>query len=273
MEAAISTSGRIKSFDNTNLYYMKDTTIKPRAIVIIIHGFGEHLGRYEYVKDKLIQYGYGVFRLDNRGHGKSEGERGHINHFKDFAKDVDAFTDLVRKENPNIPIFVLGHSMGGFISVLYGILYKNKIDGQILSAAATMTPSRVKGVKVKALKLVNKVFPKIRMKNPMLRYLLKNGEDELVLRSATLNLYTQFLADGIEWIRENFESYEYPCLILHGGDDREIAKEASEQLYSSISSVDKEIKIYDGLYHEMIKQKDRDMVLYDIHKWIENRIN
>ncbi|WP_432407718.1 lysophospholipase [Wukongibacter sp. M2B1] len=272
MKVLTSTSGSIKSFDNINLYYRKDIPVDQKAIVIIIHGFGEHLGRYEYVKDKLVKYGYGVIRLDNRGHGKSNGERGHINDFNDFARDVDVLIEFVRNENPNIPIFMLGHSMGGFISVLYGILYKNKIDGQILSAAATITPTRAKGIKIKALKLASKVFPKIPMKNPMLRHLLKNGEDELVLRSATLNFYIQFLSYGIEWIRGNFKSYEYPCLILHGSDDREIKKDASEQLYSSISSKDKEIKIYDGLYHEMLKQKDRDMILYDIHEWIENRI-
>lgn len=205
MKALTSTSGSIKSFDNTSLYYMKDMPIKSKAIVIIIHGFGEHLGRYEYVKDKLMQYGYCVFRLDNRGHGKSEGERGHIDEFNDFAKDVDAFTELIRNENPNIPIFMLGHSMGGFISVLYGILYKNKINGQILSAAATITPIRVRGIKINALKLVNKAFPKVRIKNPMIKELLKNNEDELVLRNATLNFYIQFLADGIEWIRGNLK--------------------------------------------------------------------
>lgn len=273
MEALISASGSIKTFDDTNLYYMKDTPIGPRAIVIIIHGFGEHLGRYDYIKDKLVQYGYGVFRIDNRGHGKSEGERGHIDNFNDFAKDVDVFTEFVRNENPNIPIFMLGHSMGGFISALYGILYKNKINGQILSAAATMTPARAKGITIKVSRLINKVFPKIRIKNPMIGDLLKNGDDELVLRNATLNFYIQFLDKGIEWIRGNLKGYEYPCLILHGSNDREIDKEASEQFYSSISSMDKEVKIYDGLYHEMLKQKDRDMILYDIHKWIENRIN
>lgn len=273
MQNQTSTSGSIKSFDAIDLYYVKDIPLHTRAIVVIVHGFGEHLGRYEYVSDKFLEYGYGVVRVDNRGHGKSGGERGHINDFKDFAKDIDDIVSLVRNENPNTSIFMLGHSMGGFIAVLYGILYKNKLSGQILSAAATSTPSQAKGSKIVLAKLISKVFPKIRMANPLVNDLSKDNEDKLILKSATINFYIQFLVKGIGWIRDNFISYEYPCLILHGSDDKIVHYEASKQFYSLISSTDKKIKIYDGLYHEILKQKGRDKVINDIHRWIEGKIN
>ena len=236
MQSHTSTSGSVKSSDDIELYYVKDIPLNSKAIILLVHGFGEHLGRYEYVKDKLLEYGYGVIRVDNRGHGRSGGERGHIDNFKDFASDIDDIVCFVKRENPSIPIFMLGHSMGGFIAVLYGILYKNKLSGQILSAAATSTPSHAKGSKMTIAKFINRFFPKIRMANPLAKDLEKNSEDILILKNATINFYIEFLVKGIEWIRENFVNYEYPCLILHGGDDNIVKKEASMNLYSSISS-------------------------------------
>lgn len=280
MKSTASISGSIKSFDSTNLYYMKDVTKNPKAIIVIVHGFGEHLGKYEYVKDKLNEFGYGVYRFDNRGHGRSGGERGYIRDFKDLAKDTDAFIEFIKNENPNTPIFMLGHSMGGFITALYGVVFKNKIDGQILSSAATVEPIKVRGLRGKFFKFVNGILPKIHIKNPVIRATPKGKEvttnyqeDELDLRSATLNFYVQFLVNGIGWLRKNYKNYHYPCLILHGSDDKLVEKEASIQFHSSISSTDKQIKIYDGLRHEMLKGKEKDTVLDDIHKWIEDRIN
>ena len=262
-----SSKGRIKSFDSTDLYYVNDIPLNPRAIIVIVHGFGEHLGRYEYVKDKFLDCGYGVIRLDNRGHGKSGGERGHINSFKDFVKDIDVIIELIRNEKPNIPIFMLGHSMGGFIAGVYGVLYKNKLRGQIFSGAVTITPNQARGIKMILLRLVNKSLPKMRMKNP----LVDNDEDELILRSATFKFYMEFLYTGIRWLRDNFINYEYPCLILHGEYDKVVDKEGSMQFYSSISSKDKDIKIYEGLKHEILNHEGSDVVLEDIHRWIEER--
>lgn len=279
MKSTASISGNIKSFDSTNLYYIKDVIKKPKAIIVIIHGFGEHSGKYEYVKDKLNEFGYGVYRFDNRGHGRSGGERGYIRHFEDFAKDTNAFIEFVKNENPNTSIFMLGHSMGGFITALYGVMFKNKINGQILSSAGTVEPIQLRGVRGKVYMLVNKVFPKFHMKNPVIRDVPKDKKvinsyqvDELDLRSLTLNFCLQFLVYGIGWLRKNYQNYDYPCLILHGSDDKLVEKEASIQFHSSIASTDKQIKIYNGLRHEMLKSKDRDMVLEDIHRWIEERI-
>jgi alpha-beta hydrolase superfamily lysophospholipase len=279
MKSTASISGSVESFDSTNLYYMKDMTKNPRAIVVIVHGFGEHLGKYEYIKNKLNEFGYGVYRFDNRGHGRSGGKRGYVNTFKDFVKDADVFIEFVKGENPGIPIFMLGHSMGGFITASYGIMFKNRIDGQILSSAGTMEPIQVRGVRGKFYKLINRIVPKLYIKNPLIRDIPRDKEaidiyerQDLDLRSLTLNFGVQFLIYGIGWLRQNYSDYYYPCLILHGSDDKIMEKEASIQFHSSISSTDKQIKIYDGLRHEMLKCKDRDMVLNDIGKWIEQRI-
>lgn len=282
MELFESIDGTIESFDSTKLYYVKDTPKKPRAVIVVVHGFGEHLGRYEYEKKKFIEYGYGVYRFDNRGHGRSGGERGYINNFEDFARDVDVFIEFVRNENPDIPIFMLGHSMGGFITALYGIMFKNKLKGQIFTSAATLEPIHARGIRGKFLKFVNRLVPKIQIKNPVIKNKSKNKEnkeavidsqeDNLILKSATLNFYVQFLVNGIGWLRKNFKNYDYPCLILHGGNDKLVEEEAAIRFHSSIASTDKQIKIYEGLRHELLKEKEKDIILDDIRNWIEDRI-
>lgn len=282
MELFESIDGTIESFDSTKLYYVKDTPKKPRAVIVIVHGFGEHLGRYEYEKKKFAEYGYCVYRFDNRGHGRSGGERGHVNTYEDFVRDLDAFIEFIRKAHDNIPIFTLGHSMGGFITALYGVMFKNKVCGQIFTSAATLEPHNVRGVRGKFFKLMNKFAPKIRIKNPLIRDESQNKEkakkstssqeDDLILKSATLNFYVQFLIKGIAYLRKNFTNYSYPCLILHGGNDKLVEEATAIGFHSSIASTDKQIKIYEGLRHELLKEKEKDIILDDICNWIEDRI-
>lgn len=279
METALSISGRIKTADGNDLYYTEDIPHEPKAIIVIVHGFGEHSGRYEYVKDKLNEFGYGVYRFDNRGHGKSGGERGHLKNFNYLICDANALVDLAKEEFSDLPIFMLGHSMGGFITAAYGIKHQDKLKGQILSGAATLEPIQMKGLRGEFLKLLNNITPNMKIKNRLSKLLSKDQEivkdyeeDELNLKEATLQFYVEFLINGIGWLKENMHYYKYPCLILHGGDDKIVYKEASENFYNSISSTDKQLKIYEGLYHEIFNENERDMVINDIVNWLEERI-
>lgn len=279
MKTLASESGKVKSFDGTNLYYVKDIPEGLKAVIVIVHGFCEHLGRYEYVKDRLLEYGYGVYRFDNRGHGKSCGERGHIKDFTHLICDADTIVEMAKKENPNVPIFMLGHSMGGFITAAYGIKYKDKLNGQILSGAALIEPEQVMGIKGTFLKIINTFVPKMKIQNKLSTLLSRDERvvkdyenDPLNLKDATLKFHIEFLVKGIKWVRDNVEKYEYPCYIFHGGEDKIVDKQGSENFFSMISSTDKELKIYEGLYHECLNEKEKDMVLEDIHNWIEKRV-
>lgn len=266
MELLVSNNHSVECLKSIKIHYVKDFPKNPRAVLIVVHGFGEHLGRYDYLKDKLLSYGYGVYRFDIRGHGKSGGERGHIKSFEDYTFDANEIVNVARRENPNLPVFMLGHSMGGLITALYGTIFEGRINGQILSSAATLEPIQSKGTKGKILKYANMITPKWPVKNPVAR-------DETELKAVTLNLYVQFLVYGIRQMRENMKEYSYPCLILHGEDDRLIKKEASLNMYSNIASTDKRIKIYKGLRHELLKKNRDDLVFEDIHRWIEERIS
>jgi len=276
----LSNQGKVKSSDNIGIFYTKDLLEDMKGIVVIVHGLAEYLDRYDYVKDRLNSFGYGVYRFDNRGHGRSDGERGYIEDYNFFLDDADTIVELAKKENPDIPIFMMGHSMGGFIASAYGIRYKNKLNGQILSAAATTEAPQVKGIKKSIFKFFNIFLSRMIVKNELSKLISKDPEvirnyeeDPMVLKGVTMKFYVEFLIKGIGWLNENMKDYSYPCFIIHGEDDRIVSKEASKNFYKNISSKDKEIKIYEGLYHEIMNEKEKDIVIEDIHKWLDERIN
>jgi Lysophospholipase len=264
----------LSTFDNTKLFYKKDTLDKMKGIILIVHGIAEHCGRYGYIKDKLIEEGYGVYRFDHRGHGKSEGKSGYVNSFKDFINDVDYFVDLIKREYPELPLFILGHSMGGFITSCYGVINKNKINGQILSGA--VTGDIPLSMKIKSIK-----FPYIlsgKVPNCLYNYISKNTQviedyknDKLVLKFTSVRLNLEVSNKGVKWIKSNLRNYKCPCLILHGKDDNIVPYQCSTNFYENISSKDKEIKIYNGLYHEILNEDFKDNVLKDICDWLNER--
>ncbi|SHJ79863.1 Lysophospholipase, alpha-beta hydrolase superfamily [Dethiosulfatibacter aminovorans DSM 17477] len=269
----------VKTKDNLVLACRKNEVENPKAVFVIVHGFAEHMGRYEYLVKKMNEDGISTYRFDNRGHGKSQGKRGHLENYMDLVTDADGIVDVARDENPGKPIYMMGHSMGGFITLLYGITYPDKLKGQVLSGAASYYNDELKGLKGRFMKLANNIKPDFYIKNDLSENLSRDPDvvnryrnDELCFDKATAGFYYQFLVSGTDYLVKNLSKYEYSCLILHGGNDKIIPKEASVNLYESISSIDKSIKIYPGLYHEIFNEKERDEVIDHLLKWINERV-
>ena len=128
----------VESFDATKLFFNRELVEDARAAIVIVHGLCEHQGRYDYFAEKLHQAGISTYRFDHRGHGRSEGERTYYSDFNEILDDTNVFVDLAIKENPDIPVFLLGHSMGGYTVSLYGAKYPDKkLRGIITSGALT----------------------------------------------------------------------------------------------------------------------------------------
>ena len=126
----------LTTFDDIQLYFRKDTPAStPKAAIVIVHGLCEHAGRYDYVTEKLLKKSFVVYRFDHRGHGRSEGQRVFYKDFHDIIEDVHTVIDKVKSENPKLPLFVIGHSMGGFASAAYGTKYPGTVNGFVLSGA------------------------------------------------------------------------------------------------------------------------------------------
>lgn len=272
-------SSYLRLEDGVELFYQKDLPKDSKAIVLINHGFAEHLDRYDYISKSLNESGYGVYRYDLRGHGRTKFQKGHIKRFNNFILDADEMVDYIKKENKDLPVFMLGHSMGGLITALYGIKYPDKLKGQIFSGAALGTLPSGAGIKKYILELGNLLIPNKKIKNPIDKSLCSVEEvytnylnDPLVLKEATMNFYVEFLVNAVKILNMNKDKYNYPCLITHGEMDKVVPKELSVSFYEKINSRDKEIIIYDNLFHEILNEKEKDQVIDDIVQWLNNRV-
>ena len=263
------------STPGVNVCVTVSPAITPRAVVVIVHGLAEHLGRYDTVTRELNDAGFTVYRFDNQGHGRSEGERGYLDDFQSFIDDADRLVEKARQENPGLPVFMLGHSMGGFITAAYGVKYPGKLAGQVLSGAAvTVLPL------FDAFKTIDfKGEPRVKCPNDLSALICRDkavvtayDNDPLVLKETCQSLLGEVFINGATWLMENLPTYDYPCLILHGEGDQIVTPEASRFMFDHIASQDKTLKMYPGFYHEILNELGREEVVTDIVGWIEARM-
>ncbi|WP_434510632.1 lysophospholipase [Desulfitobacterium sp. AusDCA] len=252
---------------------------KKKGILIISHGYGEHSGYYRELMQFLANHGYGSYALDHCGHGLSEEERGHLERFELFVEDLDQFVDYVRMKHPQLPISMYGHSMGGLIAFHYGIQFPEKLQGQIFTGPAIGRPVGTALIPGFLFEILNKYFHRYKIYQVLshratrnLEVRKKSNEDPLVLKYATIGFFYEFVYRGVNEAMKKAEQYRLPCLFLHGKADRIIPYQSTPFIFEKISSRDKELKLYEGLYHELIQEPERDMVLGDILNWLEKRV-
>jgi len=263
----------IRSFDGTQLFLNTETTDSDKAICVMVHGLCEHQGRYDYMAETLHYCQIGTYRFDHRGHGKSEGERTFYNNYEEMLKDVDLIVSTAIEENPQKPIFLLGHSMGGFAVSLYGAKYPDKkIKGIITSGGLTKDN----------FKLISEV-PKDQDPHGLLPNQLGSGvcsvqsvvedyeKDPLNTKTFTIGL-CYAIQNGIKWFTRAKRKFNYPVLILHGEKDGLVSPVDSLQFFEKIASKDKQIKIYGGLFHEIFNEYAKDETIGDVINWIHRRI-
>lgn len=268
------------------LYYAVNTDVtNMKAIVIIVHGLAEHLGRYNEVAESLNTAGYGTYRLDNKGHGQTgdiNDDSGYVEDFSEYYEDIDLIVSKAKEENPGLPVYMLGHSMGGLLTAMYGVTYTDTLDGQILSGAATGPYYEAFGLDDEAFydKVGGPDSPVANtLTSTVCRYpAIQNYYyvDPLRLTSYTAKLRWETFAGGSKYLADKIAdgAYTYPVFIIHGGDDRIVSNAFSTALFKNISSSDKELKIYDGLFHESLNEEnEKTMVMEDIIEWLDDRVD
>jgi alpha-beta hydrolase superfamily lysophospholipase len=268
------------------VYYAVNTDVTSmKGVVVLSHGLAEHLGRYNEVVEALNTAGYGIYRVDHKGHGRTgieNGDKGIVGVYSEYYEDLDLIVDMAISENPGKPIYMLGHSMGGLIAGMYGVTYPDKLDGQILSGAATGPYYLNFGAEDafysqfggNALFMLPNSLTSTVCRYPAVQnyYYV----DPLRLTEFSAQLYWQTFAGGSKYLTDQIEDgqYTYPALIIHGGDDRIVNKAFSESLYTNISSGDKTLEIYQGLFHESLNERNEKMVVInDIINWLNARVD
>lgn len=263
------------TFDDQEIFLRRDLVADPRAVLLIVHGLNEHQGRYDYLAGRFNGEGYNVYRFDNRGHGRSDGRQSYIEDFNTYFDDADAVFELIKEENPDLPIFMLGHSMGGFIAAGFGVKYPDKLRGIILTDAATNN--------LDAFSELNEISleenPEMTLPNELGNLISRSEyvvddykKDPYVSEFTTLKLMKVLMDQGIPWLVDNLNKFRYPVLILHGEDDKIVDPSCSKKFYERISSEDKKLKTYPELYHEILNEKEKEEVIRDIIIWVNKRI-
>lgn len=262
----------LASFDGTKLYLKQETAEKDHAVCVIVHGLCEHQGRYDYVAEKLHEAKIGTYRFDHRGHGRSEGERTYYSDFNEMLGDVNVVVDKAIREHPDLPVFLLGHSMGGFAVSLYGAKYPNKkLRGILTSGALTYDNGGLitgvpKGMDPHT-KLPNELGAGVCSVPEVVDWY---GKDPYNTKTFTAGL-CYALCSGLEWFRTAVKDFSYPVLMLHGEKDGLVSVRDTYDFFAAASSADKQMKIYGGLFHEILNEHCRDEVICDVIRWMRRR--
>lgn len=260
------------SFDGTRLYMVKDTVDHPKAVVVIVHGLCEHLGRYEYVTEKLNQEGYSVYRFDHRGHGKSDGKKVYYSCWTEISDDVNAVVEMAKEENPGIKLFVLGHSMGGYATTCFASRFPGKAAGIILSGALTRYNTPCAGplpIDAPEDTYVPNALGGGVCSDPAV--VEAYGRDPLVEKQISVGLLNS-IWQGVLWLKQNGGKFTDPVLMLHGCNDGLVSNQDSRELFGDIASEDKGLIIYPGLYHEILNEPCKDEIIADIVGWLSKRV-
>lgn len=251
----------------------------PKALLLLVHGAGEHSGRYRHVAEFFAAQGVGVAALDHRGHGRSDGIPGHIDAFGDYLADLTRFHNDVEERFPDVPIFLLGHSLGGLIVCHYLLQQQDRFVGCILSGALIQSSLQLGWAQMGFIRLLARLAPQFGImqldasgvsRDP--EEVKKYVEDPLVLHGkASARMVREFFA-GMAALKLGAAGITVPILILHGDADVLTSPDGSRELCQNISSTDKTLVIYPGLYHEIFNEPERLDVLEQVLKWCALRL-
>jgi acylglycerol lipase len=244
-----------------NIYYQSwQPDNKAKAVLLIAHGFAEHSGRYLNVVNFFVPKDYSIYALDHRGHGRSDGERVHVDDFGEYIKDLKTFFDIVRRENPGDKIFLIGHSMGSVISLLYAIEYQYELAGLVTSGGGLNRPDEPPAPPRKP----GEALPSAMLsRDPAVIRAYEN--DPLVYRGP---IPANFAMGGMASRLYNMVSeIKLPALIMAGNGGPDGAR--SRVLYERIGSEDKMLKLYEGLLHEIFNEPEHQQVLADLETWLQ----
>lgn len=268
-----------KTHDNHRLYYQSHVPEKPRAVLIVTHGFSEHAGRYKNFINTFSNE-YAIYVFDLRGHGRSDGIRAHVDEFDDFVEDLRLFVDMVAKGHKSKKKFLIAHSMGGQIAVNYLAKYPdNPLAGLITSSANIKVAVPINFIKRYLGLALSHIFPTMRLCHDInTKWISTDPEtvrsferDPLVHPHITVNL-ARHIFENQDTIMDKACRITLPVLMLHGGADLICTHEGTEDFFKNLKSRDKKMKIYDGMYHEIFNELKRETVFSDIRQWLEKRV-
>jgi alpha-beta hydrolase superfamily lysophospholipase len=248
----------------------------PRATVLIAHGGAEHGGRYAWTAGELVARGHAVYAVDHRGHGRSAGPRAYVDRVANAVADLHTLAGRVSQRHPATPVFLLGHSMGGLIALDYALRHQDELTGLVLSAPlavleanpATRLASRVLSAAAPRLP-VYKIDGTTVSRDPDV--VRAYDADPLNHRGMLPARTVGELAATVATFADRLPELRLPVLVAYGTGDRLVDPAGSALVGERAGSEDITVIPYDGLYHEILNEPERDRVIADVAGWIDAR--
>lgn len=247
-----------------------------KAVLLLAHGMGEHCGRYAEFAEFFVNHGFAVYALDHVGHGKSQGAPGFVPRFTDFVDSLKIYADSIKTAHPELPMILVGHSMGGLIATLFVQQHGSMLDACVLSGPALTVAIEIGMVQQFMMNVLSALAPKLGVmqldatgvsRDP--EVVKKYIEDPLVFSGKIPSRTAKELLGIMPQAMANAASIKLPMLIMHGTADALTAPEGSQQLYDNISSQQKHIILYEGLFHEIFNEPEREKVMTDMNEWLD----
>ena len=254
----------------------------PKAVLIIVHGIAEHSGRYVNVVEALKSEGIAIYGLDHRGHGKSAGKFNHVKRFTDYVADLGKLQELLISEYPDLPMFILGHSMGSIITNTFMAQNpeQSRYKSMILSGTGADVGPGINGLTIFLAKVLSAIMPGLSIPSNLDPSFISRDETEVQkyvddplvhYEKVTTRLGAELLKYTTRMI-DSAEKIKIPTLLQIGSEDEAFAPESRKPLFEAFSNDKKEMKVYDGYRHEVYNEIDKEVVLNDLKTWINGFI-
>lgn len=247
-----------------------------KGLIVLVHGIGEHIGRYEHVAEAMTQAGFVLAGYDLRGHGRSQGQRGHTPSYDTFLDEIGQSIEENHKRFPDLPCFLYGHSMGGALVLNFGLRRPSVIKGVIATGPMLRTAFAPPAFKVMLGRMMDRMFPAFSMTNGLEAGTLyhSSGEDKkyetdpLVHGLLSARLGIAMIDNGL-WALNHAAEFPLPLLLMHGGDDRITDPKASREFADKVGN-NCTLKIWNGLYHEIHNEQEQNEVFNFMVTWMNS---
>jgi len=252
---------------------------KQKAAIALVHGLGEHSSRYEHVAKMLTDSGYSLTAFDLRGHGRSEGTRGHSPSYSALMDDISKNIALAQEHFPGFPVFLYGHSLGGNLSLYYSLTKKPLIKGVIVTSPGLGTAAPVPPVKLALGKLLYNILPSTQMDNGLDRSGLSRdpevervySSDPLVHPKISARLALDLINNG-KFLIDNAADFPLPLLLMQGSGDYIVNPRLTKAFASAAPLSKITFKEWEDYYHELHNEPEKQQVIQFMTNWMEQEL-
>lgn len=268
----------VTATDGLRLFVRRRDVANARGQIAIVHGFGEHSGRYDRLGLHLNAHGYSVTAYDHRGHGLSDGLPGHVESFKEYEDDLDRILSAIHTRSEGHRIFMVAHSMGGLVALRYVATRSGRLAGAVISAPLIGFASPVPVHKLIAARVAARLAPHYRLNSEINPSVLSRdpevgkayATDPLVNRKVSARWFAE-TTRAMEEVNDWAPRITLPLLVMHGTKDRLASLEATKRSFELIGSSDKELAIYPGFYHELFNEPEKQQIFDRVTEWVDKR--